>query len=115
MDELYKVYIKLDNGNKVVAVNSSAFLSDTEGWIEIDNGSSDKFHHAQNNYFDEPLIDGNGLYNYTFIDGKPVKRINEDKALELNDIQKKTIDLPSTAKLYADVQYLLMMTGIDIG
>ena len=79
----YLVFIKHNGDNMVTAVNSSAFIDDTEGWIEIDSGYGDKYHHAQGNYFDKPLIDENGLYNYKFVDGKPVERTDEEKEPEL--------------------------------
>ena len=42
----YIVYVKTNSNGYITAVNSSAFLSDTNGWVEIDNGYSDKYHHA---------------------------------------------------------------------
>ena len=32
----YVVYIKVDEQNRIQAVDSSAFLTDTDGWVEID-------------------------------------------------------------------------------
>lgn len=98
MDETifnYKIYIKINANNEILAVNSSAFLTNTEGWIEIDSGTGDKYHHAQNNYFDKPLTDENGLCNYKFVDGIVVERTNEDKAPELSriDVQKEVAEL----------------------
>ena len=42
-DSKYKVYIKTDNGNVITAINSSAFLSDTSSWTEIDEGEGDRY------------------------------------------------------------------------
>lgn len=86
MYELYTVYIKINSNSEITEVNSSAFLTDTEGWVEIDSGIGDKYHHAQGNYLNKPLIDENGLYNYKLIDGNPVERTSEDKAPELAQI-----------------------------
>lgn len=44
--ELYTVYIKIDDALRIVAINSSAFLSSTEDWIAIDEGLGDRYHHA---------------------------------------------------------------------
>ena len=38
MDE-YLVYIRVDDAGRVVGINSSAFLADTEGWVEIDRAT----------------------------------------------------------------------------
>lgn len=61
MHEPYKVYVKTDDKNRITAVNSSAFLSSLEGWQEIDSGFGDKYHHAQGNYFDQPIMDDRGI------------------------------------------------------
>lgn len=82
----YKVYVKTDDEGVVTAINSSAFLTDTTGWTKIDEGTSDKYHHAQNHYLDKPLVDDRGIYNYKLVDGKPVLRTNEDKLPEVDKL-----------------------------
>lgn len=101
----YKVYIKINANEEITAVNSSEFLSDTEGWIEIDSGIGDKYHHAQNNYFNNPLTDENGLYNYKFVDGAVIERTNEDKASELTRIETQKEIAELKAKL-AQTDYI---------
>ena len=64
--ENYIVYIKADESGRIIAVNSSAFLLDTAGWTEIDAGLGDKYHHAQGNYFPQPLYDEQGCHNYIY-------------------------------------------------
>ena len=72
--QLYIVYVKTDEHNRVQAVNSSAFLKNTDGWSEIDSGYGDKYHHAQGNYFPMPIIDERGICRYKLENGKPVER-----------------------------------------
>lgn len=60
----YIVYVKTDDVNCITAVNSSAFLPDVTGWTEIDSGYGDRFHHAQGNYFDKPIMDMRGVKRY---------------------------------------------------
>ena len=62
----YEVYIQTNENGYIVAVNSSAFLTDINGWIKIDEGYGDKYHHAQNNYFDKPIITESGVYRYKY-------------------------------------------------
>lgn len=70
--ETYAVYILLDGANRILSVDSSAFLSDTTGWEQIDEGTGDRFHHAQNNYFPKPKYDERGIPRYTYVsDGSP--------------------------------------------
>ena len=62
MKQPIEVYILVNNENYIIAVNSSLFLHDTEGWIKIDEGFGDRFAHAQTQYFDKPLVDVEGNY-----------------------------------------------------
>ena len=70
----YIVYVKTDDQNRIIAVNSSAFLTDMDGWVEIDSGFGDKYHHAQGNYFDKPIYDDRGICRYKLVSGKPTNR-----------------------------------------
>ena len=76
----YIVYVKPNAGGYIVAVNSSAFLSDTTGWVEIDSGYGDKYHHAQGNYFQLPIITEGGAYRYKLVDGEAVECSDEEIA-----------------------------------
>ena len=88
-ENISKVYVKTDDLNNVIAVNSSDFLSDTTDWTLIDEGVGDKYHHAQNNYLDKPLTDENGLYNYKLVDGNIAERTEADKYPELSRINSQ--------------------------
>ena len=68
-----KVYIKINYNNEIIAVGSSIFIKDLTDWIEIDSGFGDKYAHAQSQYFEEPLINENGIYNYKYISGQILK------------------------------------------
>ena len=70
----YKVLVRVDDAGRVVEINSSAFITNTDGWTEIDSGWGDKFHHAQGNYLESPLIDERGLFLYKLENGQVVKR-----------------------------------------
>ena len=80
MDETYLVYVKTNSSGYITAVNSSAFLTDTTGWVEVDRGYGDKYHHAQGNYFPLPIITDYGAYRYKLVDGKPVECTAEEIA-----------------------------------
>lgn len=74
----YSVYVKTDENNRITAINSDAFLSSLDGWVKIDEGNGDKFHHAQGNYFAQPIMDERGIYRYKLVDGKPVERTQKE-------------------------------------
>ena len=62
----YIVYIKPDAKNRITAVDSSAFIANVDGWIEIDRGFDVKHHHAQGNYFPKHLYDERGIMRYLY-------------------------------------------------
>lgn len=76
----YIVYVKPNENNHITAVNSSAFLTDTTGWVEIDRGSGDKYHHAQGNYFEMPIITEDGAYRYKLVNGQAAECTPEEIA-----------------------------------
>ena len=78
----YIVYVKTNSSGYITAVNSSAFLTDTTGWTEIDSGNGDKYHHAQGNYFSQPIITDGGAFRYKLLDGVPVECTAEEIAAQ---------------------------------
>lgn len=76
----YIVYVKTDPNGYITDVNSSAFLTDITGWIEIDSGYGAKYGHAQGNYFPEPIMTMGGAYRYKLVDRKPVECTPEEIA-----------------------------------
>ena len=78
----YIVYVKPNENDYITAVNSSAFLTDTTGWVQIDSGNGDKYHHAQGNYFPQPIITMGGAYRYKLVDGQPVECTAEEIAAQ---------------------------------
>ena len=79
----YIVYVKINESNYIISINSSAFLSDTSEWIEIDRGNGDKYHHVQGNYFEKTIVTENGAYRYKLVDGKPEECNEEEINLQL--------------------------------
>lgn len=71
---MIKVYAKVNENHEITEVGSSIFIEDTTGWIEIDKGYGDRYAHAQNNYFEKPIINKDGSYNYLYINGKVYER-----------------------------------------
>lgn len=80
MENPYIVYAKTDSNGYITDVNSSEFLTDTTGLVEIDRGYGDKYHHAQGNYFPEPIYTDGGTYRYKLVNGKAVECTAEEIA-----------------------------------
>lgn len=74
---MYKVLVQTDDMERVTAINSNAFVSG-DGWAQIDEGAGDRYHHAQNNYLQKPLMDERGVYRYKLVDGMVVQRTQRE-------------------------------------
>lgn len=77
MPDPYHVYVRTDEQSRITAVNSSAFVSADWG-RSIDQGYGDQYHHAQGNYFPQPIYTEDGIPRYKLVDGKPVERTEEE-------------------------------------
>lgn len=88
--EQIKVYIKTNEQNIITAINSSIFLNSIEGYIQVDEGSGDKYAHAQGNYLEKSLVDESGRFNYKFEDGE---------ILELTEEEKETLFPPTAPQI----------------
>lgn len=85
-EESIKVYIKANENKFVTQVNSSLFLTDTTGWLQIDEGTGDKYAHAQSNYFGKPLEVHSGVYRYKYVDGVVLERTSEEIQADIDAI-----------------------------
>lgn len=103
--EPYKVYIQIDSENRVTAINSSAFV-DGEGWAQIDEGYTDKYHHAQGNYFDKPLYDERGICRYKLVNGRPVERTQEEMDADYVPPEVKPTDTERISQLESEKKLL---------
>ena len=83
---MHKVYVKTDEIGRIISVNSDAFLPDADGWTQVDEGESDKFHHAQGNYFPQSIMTIEGVPRYKLVDGKAVERSAEEIQADIDAI-----------------------------
>lgn len=79
----YKIFIKINDASNIIDINSDAFLCDTAGWVQIDEGSGDRYHHAQGNYLPGPAFDERGIPRYKLVDGEVVERTQEEMDAEV--------------------------------
>ena len=111
---MYKVYVKTDEIGRIISVNSDAFLPDTDGWTQIDEGDGDKFMHAQGNYFPLSIITIEGVYRYILVGGKAVERTAEEIQADIDaippappdpitTISNLILDLSRQNQIYADL------------
>lgn len=91
MDNGHKVYVKIDIDGRIIAVNSDAFLTDISGWVQIDEGSADRYHHAQGNYFEGGLYTTDNIPRYKLIDGKAVLRSGAEIEAQRSEREKEEL------------------------
>lgn len=103
----YVVYVRSDVENRITAVDSSAFLADTTGWVQIDSGYGDKYHHAQGNYFPQPIMDERGIYRYKLVEGKPEERTQDEIDADYVEPEVKPTQLD---RIEAQTLYTALMT-----
>ena len=75
IEQPIKVYVKVNTNNEIVAVGSSIFIDNLTDWIYIDEGFGDKYSHAQSQYFDKPLMNEDGNYNYKLVGNKAIENL----------------------------------------
>lgn len=110
-----KVYIKTDSEDRITAINSSMFITDTSNWTEIDEGNGDRYMHAQTHYFPLPIINDNGVYRYKLTDGVPVERTPEEMAEDMpepSQPEESTEEL--TLEMIVDHEYRLCMLELGL-
>ena len=111
----YIVYVKTDDANRIIAANSSAFIQDTTGWVEIDSGYGDKYHHAQGNYFPQPIMNELGIYRYKLVDGKPVERTQEEMDADYTPTEIKPTTEQRVDALETTTDDIILMMAELIG
>lgn len=76
-----KVYVKVDDKNHIIRCEGGYTLgniTDFTGWVQIDEGTGDKYNLCQSHYFDGGLYTDDGIPRYKFADGAPVLRSDEE-------------------------------------
>lgn len=107
-----KVYVLLNEDNRIIRCEGGYTMQNIQNiddWVFIDEGTGDKYNHAQGNYFPLPLITNSGAYRYKLVDGKPVECTAEEiKAQEEANVRPaKPTQLD---RVEAQVAYTAMIT-----
>lgn len=108
-DMKIKVYVEVNENNEITQVASSAFLTDTTDWILVDEGTGDKYAHAQGNYLDKRLHDEKGRYNYRLIDGAVVE-IPEDEKPVIETVEQTSTE----ARLRTIEETVNALLGVEV-
>ena len=99
---MYKVFVRIDEQDRITEIQSHGCAEASSGSIEIDEGDGDRYQHAQGNYLPKPLMDELGRYRYKLVDGAAVERAPEEMTADAPSVQIPNM----TALLQTQVQAL---------
>ena len=104
----YGVFVLVNDLNAIMDINSSAFISsDESGWVKIDEGIGDRYHHAQNNYFPKSKFDERGIPRYAYVpDGDPKWRERTPEEMDADYV-------PPVSQPSAEELLNALMEGIE--
>ena len=91
--EEYIVYVKTDEAGYITEVASSGFLTDTEGWTEIDRGSGTRYYHAQPFYLPDHILTDSGVWRYKLSNGVPMECSPEEIAAQEAALPKEPVSV----------------------
>lgn len=103
----FSVYVKVDENGRIIDINSSLFLKDPSGWVEVTRGAGDRFQHAQGNYLPKPMFNM-GVPVYKMEMGEIKERSEEEiradiKPAEKTEIEKRIETIEKSVKVISDL------------
>lgn len=74
-----KVYVLTDDQNRIIRCEGGYTTpAGLTGWVQIDEGTGDRYNLCQSHYFDGGLYTDDGIPRYKLVDGAPVLRSDEE-------------------------------------
>ena len=97
-DDKSKVYIQIDNQGRILRCDGGYTTpADLTGWIEIDEGTGDKYNLCQSHYFDGGLYTMDGIPRYRWDGAAAILRTDEEL-----EADRATIPEPKPSKTAED-------------
>lgn len=99
VEEVFSVYVQVNENNYITAVDSSAFIDDYSLWVKVDEGQGDLYKYAKNNYCKYGIATSDGSYNYKLVRGRvvymPQTPVSPTPTVEerLNDLETAVCDI----------------------
>ena len=115
MDEnTSKVYVLADEQGRIIRCEggyTTSNITNPENWVQIDEGTGDRFNLCQSHYFQDGLYTEDGIPRYKLVDGQPVERTEEEIAADLADIVQPVTPME---QMRADIDFIAAMGGIAL-
>lgn len=105
MDDKSKVYIRIDNKNRIIACDGGYSIGNIKNygeWILIDEGLGDKYNLCQSNYFDRPLYEDHGIPVYKYENNCVMERTQAEIDADIASLPAPESQ-PTVAELQAKV------------
>lgn len=98
---LSKIYVLTDDQSRIIRCEGGytiGNITDFTGWVQIDEGTGDKYNLCQSHYFDGGLYTADGIPRYALADGVPVLRSEEEIEADrtINGLMQSAISIPCT-------------------
>ena len=105
MDDKSKVYIRIDDKNRIIACYggySIGNIKNYDEWILIGEGLGDKYNLCQSNYFEKPLYEEHGVPIYKYENGCVMERTQTEIDADIASLPTPDPQ-PTVAELQAKV------------
>lgn len=110
-----KVYVKTDERGLITRCEGGYTTpASLKEWMQIDEGTGDKYNLCQSHYFDGGLYTVDCISRYKLTDGKPVERTKEEIEADRAKIQKTVSAIDTLLDLTADHEYQLSMLSLTM-
>lgn len=87
-DQKSKVYVQTDEQSRILRCEGGYTTpADLTGWVQIDEGTGDRYNLCQSHYFPDGLYTSDGIPRYKLVDGQPVERSEEEIEVDRVPIQ----------------------------
>lgn len=78
-----KVYVLTDENGRITRIEGGYTTpEDLTGWVQIDEGTGDRYNLCQTHYFPDSIYTQDGVPRYKLRDGKAVERTEEEIAAD---------------------------------
>ena len=115
MDEnTSKVYVLADDQGRITRCEggyTTGNITDPENWVQIDEGTGDRFNLCQSHYFQDGLYTEDGIPRYKLQDGQAVERTEEEIAADRAAIVQPVTPIE---QMRADIDFIAAMQGVSL-
>lgn len=115
MDETTsKVYVLADDQGRITRCEggyTTGNITDPENWVQIDEGTGDRYNLCQSHYFPDGIYTEDGIPRYKLEDGQPVERTEEEIAADREAIVQPVTPME---QMRADIDFIAAMGGIAL-